>query len=1109
MRYLLPLLFVASIASLRSVRADAVVAADDFHKGDAQWVSELEAGGSVEVREGKLEIDVPAGCTVWFKPKLTGPLSIEYDVTAISAGGSNDRVSDLNCFWMATDARSEAGGVLDVSRSGKFSDYDQLRCYYVGLGGNNNTTTRFRRYIGARGDRPLLPEHDLSDPQFLLKPNVTQHIKLVANGNLIQYWRDGNKIFEFNDAQPYTSGWFAFRTTKNHMTIQNFRVLHLAASGAAAPAHLRCEYRENPIGLTETKPRLSWWLSDDRRGAAQTAYQVQVGSAPDKSDLWDSGKVASNQSVHIEYNGSPLSSGQRAFWRVKTWDQDGVESPWSESATFEIGLLEASDWHAKWIGSNLAGSMNTSVPAPMLRKTFDVSQPITSARLYITALGLFDASINGQHVGDELLAPGFTDYRKRIAYRTYDVTKLLRSGKNAIGATLGDGWAIGFVGFLGRRQNFNIDGPLLFAQLQIATADGKTQTIATDESWRFAFGPVVSNDLLMGEAYNPRLEMPGWDTADFDDSSWVPAVVQQPKVGKLIASAARPVRAMKEIKPTDIKRVDARRGRYIVDMGQNMVGHVRLRIHNPQPNRLITIHGAEMLEPDGTPWFEGLRKAQATDSYQTKGGGSGDEVFEPRFTFHGFRYVQIEGYPGELKPEDITGVVVHSDTPPTGEFTCSDELINKLQHNIEWGQRGNFIDIPTDCPQRDERMGWMGDAQVFARTACYNMNVASFFEKWLDDVDDAQRNDGAFPSYAPHFSPDDGGPAWADAGVIVPWTVYECFGDTRVLERHYPAMQKFIAFLEQQHPNGIGDNRGYGDWLAMDNKTPKPLIGTAFFAHSADLMSRIANVLEKKDDAAKYRATFERVREAFNKEFVKPDGSIAGDTQTVYVLALHFDLLPENLRDQARQRLIDDVKKRDNHLSTGFVGTPYLSHVVPADVGYDLLMQKTFPSWLYPVTQGATTIWERWDGWTQDKGFQDAGMNSFNHYAYGAVGSWMYQTVAGIDLAEPGYKKLRIHPTPGGGLTSAEGKLQTPYGLAVSSWRREASGAIRYDLTIPPNTTAEVVLARSGSKGLMESEQPADRAQGVRSFQTEPEQFNFEVGAGTYHFVVSPAEAGR
>ena len=366
----------------------------------------------------------------------------------------------------------------------------------------------------------------------------------------------------------------------------------------------------------------------------------------------------------------------------------------------------------------------------------------------------------------------------------------------------------------------------------------------------------------------------------------------------------------------------------------------------------------------------------------------------------------------------------------------------------------------------------MGDAQVFARTACFNMNVASFFEKWLDDVDDAQRDDGAFPSYAPHFSPDDGGPAWADAGVIVPWTVYQCYGDKRILERHYPAMQKFIAFLDQQHPDGIGDNRGYGDWLSTDNKTPKPLIGAAFFAHSADLMSRIATVLDKKDDAAKYRATFERMRDAFNKKFVKPDGSIEGDTQTVYVLALHFDLLPENQREQARQRLIDDVKKRGNHLSTGFVGTPYLSHVLPVDVAYDLLEQKTFPSWLYPVTKGATTIWERWDGWTDDKGFQDAGMNSFNHYAYGAVGSWMYQTVAGIDLVEPGYKKLRIHPVPGGSLTSAESKLQTPYGAARSAWKRSDDGSTVFEITVPANTSATIELPLGKGQSVMQDDRP-------------------------------------
>jgi alpha-L-rhamnosidase len=1092
-----------------------VLHTDDFQNGTANWSAELEKGGTVTARGGKLVIDVPAGCTVWFKRQLEGPLLIEYDAMVVRAGGPNDRASDLNCFWMATDARSPTGGLFDVERTGAFADYHALRCYYVGLGGNNNSTTRFRRYVGSPTTRPLLREHDLSEAQFLITPNVKRKIQLVACDGLIQYWYDRKKIFELKDARPYTRGWFAFRTVSNHMTIENFEVRRLhprhepiaASDTGRAPTRLTCEYQQDPIGIGETKPRFGWWLSDERRGAKETAYQITVGSAPENSDLWDSGKVESDQSCHIEYAGAPLSARQRCFWRVRTWDINAEPSAWSGTQSFELGLLNPSDWTARWIGSNVAGSHDAGVPAPFLRKVFKLDQPLKHARLYVSALGLYEASINGKRIGDDRLVPGFTDYHKRVVYRTYDVTGHLRPGDNVVGAILGDGWYCGYVGFRGRRQTWG-ERPLLIVQLEITTADGKTSTIVTDDSWRLAFGPIVSNDLLMGESYNAQLELDGWDSPGFDDSKWSGAVVFEPRVGRIVAAGAPPPRAVKQLKPIDVKPVDARRGKYRLDIGQNVVGHVRLRVRNPPAGRTITLRHAEMLNPDGTLWVAGLRKARATDTFQCR--GKDEEVFEPRFTFHGFRYVEIEGYPGELKPDDISAVVVHSDMRQTGEFACSNDLINKLQQNIEWGQRGNFIDVPTDCPQRDERLGWTGDAQVFIRTACFNMDVAGFFTKWLDDLDDAQRDDGAYPSYAPQWEPNDGGPAWADAGVICPWTVYTCFGDKRVLERHYPAMQKYIAFLEKEHPNGLGDERGYGDWLAMDTNTPKPLIGTAFFAHAADLVSRAATVLGKSDDAARYRATFERVRDTFQKEFVTPNGRIVGDSQTAYVLALHFNLLPENLRKAAADRLVADITKRGNHLSTGFVGTPYLTHVLTSmghtDVAYALLEQKTFPSWLYPVALGATTIWERWDGWTHDKGFQDAGMNSFNHYAYGAIGSWMYQVVAGIDIADEmrgaGYKKLRIRPTPGGGLTWASAKLDTVYGTVRSSWKREGDKTT-YDITIPPNTSAQLELQARSIESVFEGGKALSQAEGVSSARVENGKlFCCQIVPGNYQFTV-------
>jgi alpha-L-rhamnosidase len=510
--------------------------------------------------------------------------------------------------------------------------------------------------------------------------------------------------------------------------------------------------------------------------------------------------------------------------------------------------------------------------------------------------------------------------------------------------------------------------------------------------------------------------------------------------------------------------------RHIFDMGQNMVGWIRLRVRNAPPGKTIDLRYTEMLDKDGKPYTLALRTARATDHYTT--GGGGEEIFEPKFTFHGFRYVEVRDYPGgEPTADNVTGVVVHSDCEPTGEFECSDPMINQLQRNIVWSQRGNFLDIPTDCPQRDERAGWTGDAQVFIRTAAFNMDVANFFTKWLTDMADAQDAEGRIPSVVPHiksFYPE-GGPAWADAAVICPWTIYLCYGDTKILEQCWPMMTRFMTFLEQHSKNFIRADehwkwKGYGDWLSMNAETPSDFIGTAFYAHCASLMAKIARVLGRNDDAAKYDELFGLVRRAFQQRFVTPGGELKVQTQTASVLALHFDLLPETHRPAALASLVADIESRGMHLSTGFVGTPYLNHVLTrfgrTDVAYALLTQKSYPSWLYPVTQGATTMWERWDAWTHDKGFSDTGMNSFNHYAFGAVGAWMYQTIAGVDLdeAQPAYKHILFRPRPGGGLTFARATLKSMYGAIESAWRIDDGQRFTLDVTVPPNTAASVFL---------------------------------------------------
>jgi alpha-L-rhamnosidase len=888
-------------------------------------------------------------------------------------------------------------------------------------------------------------------------------------------------------------------------------------SSANAPVYLRCEYETNPLGIDEARPRLSWEVNDDRRGAVQTAYEIWVGSSADalsaKPDLWNSGKVASDQSIQVEYGGAALKARQRCLWKVRMWDGDGQVSPWSETAWWEMGLVRRDAWKGRWIGSRIVGGAFSIPPAPYLRKAFGVDKPIEKARLYVTALGLYEFEINGQRVGDAVFAPGRTEYRKRVPYHTYDVTSLLHAGKNACGAILGDGWYCGHL-HSDPRQTYG-DRPRLLCQLEIAFADGTQATVCSDGTWKTSEGPIRSSDMLMGEDYDARMEMPGWSTAEFDDSTWDKAKEFDDPGIEIVARRAPVIRQMREVKPIAPPTVSANKRRWLFDLGQNIVGRVRLKVRG-EAGKVLDIRYTEMLDKDGKPYTLALRSARATDHYTTKGGG--EEIYEPRFTFHGFRYVEVRDCPGTPTEEDLTGIVLHSDTPAAGTFECSDPMINQLQSNIVWSQRGNFLDIPTDCPQRDERLGWTGDAQVFIRTAAFNMDVANFFIKWLQDVADSQGEDGRIPSVVPHVESiyGEGGPAWADAAIICPWTVYLCYGDKRMLETQYPMMLGFMRFLEKNCVDFIRADdhwkwKGYGDWLSINAETSSDLIGTAFYAHCAGLMSDIARIIGKKEDADAYARLRENVKSAWQKRFVDADGTIKVKTQTAAVLALHFDLLPEELRTKALDALVADIESREMHLSTGFVGTPYLNHVLErfgrTDVAYALLMQKTFPSWLYPITQGATTMWERWDAWTHEKGFNDTGMNSFNHYAYGAVGEWMYAAIAGIDLdaAEPGYKKIVIHPRPGGGLTRAHGSLRTMYGRVESGWEIE-DGRMKLRVVIPANTSARMVLP---GQEITEGGKAVAKGEGIRVVQATKESTTLEIGAGTYVFAARlPATPG-
>ena len=845
---------------------------------------------------------------------------------------------------------------------------------------------------------------------------------------------------------------------------------------------LRCEYAALPLGVETPTPRLSWQLVSSRPAVRQRSYQILVARRPEqltsgKADLWDSGKVKSDQSVFVPYGGAALASGERAWWKVRVWDDEGDGTKYTAPAWWEMGLLRREDWAGDWIGAALVGGPRTTVPCPFLRREFTVQKPLAEARLYATALGVYECHLNGTRVGDAVFAPGWTDYAKRVQYQVYDVTGQIAPGPNALGAVLGDGWYCGHIEAHGRQQYS--DRPRFLAQLQLTYQDGSRETVATDTGWKTAFGPILESDMLMGESYDARLDLGDWSRAAYDDSEWQAATTFPDPGLILTASPGPPVRPQETLAP--LAPPTAHGGRWIYDLGQNLVGRVRLKVTGTA-GQTVTLRHGEMLSPDGSLYTENLRGAKQTDHYTLRGGG--EEVWEPRFTFHGFRYVEVGGYPGTPPADLMSGVVLHSDMAPAGSFECSDPLVNQLQHNIQWGQKGNFLDIPTDCPQRDERLGWTGDAQVFVRTAAFNRDVSGFFAKWLQDLEDAQADDGAFPPLAPltKSAGMEGGPAWADAGIVCPWTIYQCYGDRSALERHYPAMQRFLAQQEATADDGVrlvSGWQGFGDWLGLDGgtnsegRTPKDLIGTAFFAYSSGLLARIAAVLGKHEDAEDYRAQSARVRAAFVRRFLDRDGLPLADTQTAMVLALWFDLVPREARAATADALVADIQARGGHLSTGFVGTPYLAHVLTEtghlDTAYALLMQKTWPSWLYPITQGATTIWERWDGWTEDKGFQDPGMNSFNHYAYGAIGDWLYGTVAGIepDPDRPGYKHVLMRPRPGGGLTQARAEHHSPYGRIASDWHI-ADGQFRWAIELPPNTSATVWLPSPGGATVSE-----------------------------------------
>jgi alpha-L-rhamnosidase len=937
-------------------------------------------------------------------------------------------------------------------------------------------------------------------------------------------------------------------------------VVFLAGSCAAGVLvdKLRCEYLVEPLGIDVTRPRLSWIMNSTRRGERQTSYQILVASAQqalekNQGDLWDSGKVVSDETAQIAYEGISLASRQSCWWKVRIWDRDGIPTEWSSVAYWQMGLLRPDDWSAKWIMSETeastpnarlvvrhatygaadggGGADVTAVltnhtedshpvtaannnnlgmdPAsvPYMRKVFVPSRSVRRAVLYTAALGLYEIHINGERVGDHVLAPDWTDYRKRVRYQTYDVTKLLTHGSNAIAVMLANGWYSGHIGN-GGNQFFG-KSPAFLAQLEIAYQDGSGERIVSDHSWKHHPGPALSSDFMVGEDYDARLEVKDWDKPGAEDGDWVAATTRSAPAIALDAQVMEPVRQVCELKPKAV--TEPKPGCWVYDLGQNMVGVVRLKVSAPVGTR-VTLRHAEMLNADGTLYTKNLRGAPSTDHYTCKGGGP--EIWQPRFTFHGFRYVEITGLPANPGTDAVTGVVIGSDAAQAGEFTCSDSRLNQLQSNIRWGQRGNYLSVPTDCPQRDERLGWMGDAQVFIRTATYNADVAAFFTKWLVDVDDGQTSAGAFSDVSPNTMGWNGVPGWGDAGVICPWTIYQVYGDRRVLENHLPAMIKWVEYLRLHSRDLIREkDRGhdYGDWLSIGADTPKDLIGTAYFAYSTHIVAQACHVLGRSEESAKYDRLFQDIKAAFDKRYLAADGRIAGNTQCAYAMALKFDLLPDGLRSKAAQYLADDIRARKGHLSTGFLGVSYLLPVLTesghADAAYQLLFQDSFPSWLFSVKQGATTIWERWDGWTPEKGFQDPGMNSFNHYSLGSCGEFLFGYVGGIRAASPGFKTILIAPVICNQLTWAKTTYDSIHGKIATFWERNGYG-LALEATIPANTSATICLPEKDAGAVTESGRPVGEVAAVKFLRSEDGKVLFAVGSGTYKFACEMAQTG-
>lgn len=872
---------------------------------------------------------------------------------------------------------------------------------------------------------------------------------------------------------------------------------------------IRMDYLKNPVGVSGM-PQFGWKIESDVRNVVQGAYQIQIASTEEfEALIYDSAKVVSEESAHVFVKGVTLESAHTYYVRVRIWSTDGAETPWSGMTFFVTALLRNEEWKAEFISAETSEDALKS-NGTYVRSEFTVRGKVKEAYSFTTALGLYKWYLNGKKVGSDEMAPGFTSYKKHLLFQTNNITEYLQEGKNAAGALLGAGWYKGKMGFLEERNNYGMQTAFL-GQILIRYEDGTSEVIVTDETWKGSDAPILFSEIYDGELYDARLEQNGWAEENFDDSTWSTVSIASFDKKALTAQAGCRVKVVDEI---PVKQIFVTpEGDSVIDFGQNLTGWVQVKVKGKCGEK-VELNCFEVLDTGGNVYRDNLRSAKQTITYICKDGE--EASYHPSFTFQGFRYAKIAAFPGLYGPENFTAYTVHSDMEPTGTFACSNEDLNQLQSNILWSLKGNFLDIPSDCPQRNERLGWTGDAQIFCRTASYLMNTYTFFSKWLKDVEADQTPEGGIP----HIVPDlitgkeesdwllsqgtHSAAAWADAAVINPWTLYLTYGDLKILEEQYECMKKWILFMKNHAVDGIWNYKlQFGDWVALDAEegsyfgaTPNDLTCTAYYVYSTGLFVKIAKILGKDADFKEFQELHKDIKNGFQQHFFDNGGNMTVQTQTAHIIALYFGLVPKEQQGKIADDLVKLLEKEKGHLVTGFVGTPYFCHALSQNghikEAYELLLKDDFPSWLYQIKRGATTIWEHWDGLKPDGSMWSPDMNSFNHYAYGAIGEWLYRVVAGIEIDEDkaGYKHTIIYPRMGGGLTFVQASYNGVYGNIEIEWKL-CGGKAELTVVIPPNTTASVCL---------ENTVEIEETEGILFKKNGSDSVGI-IGSGSYHFV--------